>query len=177
MASPVVSVEGNFLTLDAPITTALDSTYGGGSVAKYSWPGLIRQSAVENMRLVSEYDSSNVKDEQHRWMAITLENITDAWVRQVTFEHFAGSAVAVFESAKCVTIEDCKSLQPVSEIGGQRRYTFYTSGQQTLFQRCFSEYGYHDFSTGFGASLNAFVQSILFAPVHPAPWASCPRLR
>ena len=34
------------------------------------------------------------------------------------------------------TVEDCVSTEPVSEIGGMRRSTFYTMGQQTLFQRC-----------------------------------------
>jgi hypothetical protein len=160
----IISVNKETVTLDAPLTTALDTTYGGGFISKYKWPGRIEQSGVENIRLVSSYDVFNPKDEAHRWMAITLENISDAWVRQVTFEHFAGSAVAVLETAKRITIEDCKSLAPVSEIGGQRRYTFYTSGQQTLFQRCYAEYGYHDFAAGFCSSLNAFVQCQSYLP-------------
>ena len=97
-------------------------------------------------------------------MAITMENITDGWVRQVTFQHFCGSAVAVLETATRITVEDCKSLALVSEIGGQRRNTFYTAGQQTLFQRCYAENGYHDFSAGFGSSLNAFVQCESYRP-------------
>ena len=160
----IISVDGETFTLDAPLTTALDTTYGGGFISKYNWPGRIQQSGVENIRLISTYDVTNVKDEAHRWMAITLENISDAWIRQVTFQHFAGSAVAALETAKRVTIEDCKSLAPVSEIGGQRRYTFYTSGQQTLFQRCYAEYGYHDFAAGFCSSVNAFVQCESYLP-------------
>lgn len=155
----VIAVNGNTLTLDVPLTTALDSTYGGGTVAVYSWPGRIYNIGIENLRCESIYDKNNPKDEAHRWMAITMENVQDAWVRQLTFEHFAGSAVDVLESAKSVTVEDCKSLTPVSEIGGQRRYTFTTTGQQTLFQRCYAEYGYHDFSIGYCApGPNAFVQ-------------------
>jgi hypothetical protein len=92
-------------------------------------------------------------------MAITIENAQNCWVRQVTFNHFAGSAVAVYETAKQVTVEDCISMNPVSEIGGQRRYTYFTSGEQVLFQRCYAEYGYHDFSTGnLTPGPNAFVQ-------------------
>jgi len=155
----VVAVNGNTITLDAPLTMALDTAYGGGTLAAYRWPGRISRTGVENLRCVSAYDQQEPKDEDHRWMAITLENVSDAWVRQVTFAHFAGSAVAVLETARRVTVEDCKSLSPVSETGGQRRYTFHTSGQQTLFQRCYSEYGYHDFSAGFcAAGPNAFVQ-------------------
>jgi hypothetical protein len=155
----IVSVNNNTVTIDIPLTTSLDSTYGGGTVSKLTWPGRIEKVGVENLLLQSEYDKSNPKDEAHRWMAITMENVADAWVRQITFKHFAGSAVAVLETAKKVTVEDCKSLAPVSEIGGQRRYSFFTSGQQTLVQRCYAENGYHDFAIGFCApGPNAFVQ-------------------
>ncbi len=155
----IVSIDKNTITFDVPLTTALDSTFGGGTIAKLSWPGRIENVGVENLLLQSEYETPNPKDEAHRWMAITLENVSDAWVRQVSFKHFAGSAVAVLESAKRITIEDCKSLAPVSEIGGQRRNTFFTAGQQTLVQRCYAENGYHDFAVGFCApGPNAFVQ-------------------
>lgn len=155
----IIAVNDNSITIDVPLTTALDSTYGGGTISKLTWPGRIEKVGVENLQLQSDYDLINPKDEAHRWMAITMENVSDAWVRQVTFKHFAGSAANVLETAKRVTVEDCKSLAPISEIGGQRRYTFLTSGQQTLFQRCYSENGYHDFAVGFCApGPNAFVQ-------------------
>ncbi|WP_298731582.1 DUF6298 domain-containing protein [uncultured Chitinophaga sp.] len=155
----ITAVNGSTITLDAPLTTALDTAYGGATIATYQWPGRIMNSGVEHLRCRSSYDQHQPKDEDHRWMAITLENIADAWVRQVTFEHFAGSAVAVLETARRVTVEDCISLAPVSEIGGQRRYTFFTSGQQCLFQRLYAEHGYHDFAAGFcAAGPNAFVQ-------------------
>ena len=155
----IISVNGNSLTLDAPLTMALDSAYGVSTVSSYSWPGRIQQVGIENLSCVSSFDKNNPKDEAHRWMAITMENVEDAWVRQVNFKHFAGSAVYILESSKRITVEDCKSLLPISEIGGQRRYTFFTSGQQTLFQRCYSKNGYHDFAVGFCApGPNAFVQ-------------------
>jgi hypothetical protein len=149
----------NLVTLDAPITTAIDAKIGGGNVKTYSWPGRISDVGVENLRLVSTVDSKNPKDENHSWMAITMENTQNAWVRQVTFQHFAGSAVAIYETCKSVTVEDCLSLAPVSENGGYRRNTFFTMGQQTLFLRCFAEHGRHDFSVGYcAAGPNAFVQ-------------------
>jgi hypothetical protein len=155
----VIGVNGNAITLDAPLTTALDTTYGGGLIASYKWPGRIEQAGIENLKLRSAYNQSNPKDEAHRWMAITMENITDAWVRQVTFEHFAGSAVFIAPTGNRITVEDCKSLSPISEIGGQRRNTFLTMGGQTLFQRLYSEQGFHDFAAGYCApGPTAFVQ-------------------
>ncbi|HEY4109625.1 DUF6298 domain-containing protein, partial [Puia sp.] len=155
----VVAIDGGEVVLDAPLTTALDTAFGGGRVARYRWPGRIETVGVENLECRSEYDPKNSKDEAHSWMAITLENVSDAWVRQVVVRHFAGSAVAVLETANRVTVEDCKYLAPISEIGGQRRNAFFTSGGQTLFQRLYSEYAFHDFSVGFCApGPNAFVQ-------------------
>jgi len=155
----IIKIDDKTITVDAPITTAIDSSYGGGFITFYDWSGRINNCGVENLRCVSTYDKNNLKDEDHRWNAINIENAEDAWVRQIAFENFAGSAVSVLETSKRITVEDCKSLHPVSEIGGQRRYTFLTTGQQTLFQRCYAENSYHDFATGYCApGPNAFVQ-------------------
>ncbi|HSU54100.1 MAG TPA: DUF6298 domain-containing protein, partial [Candidatus Dormibacteraeota bacterium] len=155
----VKSVEGNVITLDAPITTSLQKEFGGGTIESYFWPGRISNIGVENLRCESEFDASNGRDENHSWMGITMENAQNAWVRQVAGSHFAGSLVAVYESCKWVTIEDCVSLAPISEDGGYRRHTFFTMGQLTLFLRCWAEHGRHDFAVGHcAAGPNAFVQ-------------------
>jgi hypothetical protein len=161
----VVAVSPESITLDVPLTNSLDPQYGGGKVSKYSWEGQISNVGVENLKCVSAFDTSNAKDENHRWMAITLDNVRDSWVRRVVAEHFVSSAVAVWETASRITVEDCKSLAPVGEIGNHRRYSFHTLGQQVLFQRCYAEYGYHAFSVGFSTpGPNAFVQCYSYLP-------------
>ncbi len=155
----VTAVEGDLVTVDGPITTALETAFGGARVEAYAWPGRLSHVGVENLRLESTFDTSNPKDENHSWCAITMENTENAWVRRVTARHFAGSMVAIYESCKWVSVEDCLSLLPVSEDGGYRRHTFFTMGQMTLFLRCFAERGRHDFSVGHcAAGPNAFVQ-------------------
>ena len=103
---------------------------------------------MENLRLTSTYDQSNPKDENHCWNAIEIDNVEDAWVRRVEFRHFAGSAVFITDNSRRITVEDAKSFAPVSEIGGQRRNTFFTLGGQCLFLRLYSEQGMHDFGVG-----------------------------
>jgi len=155
----VREVNGDRIVLDAPITTALEKEFGGGWVASYNWEGRIENIGIENLVMRSEFNHDNMKDEQHCWMAVTFENCRDAWVRQVRFEHFAGSAVAIYETAARITIKHCISEEPVSEIGGYRRYTFFTMGQQCLFNGIYAEEGYHDFAVGFcAAGPNAFVE-------------------
>jgi len=155
----IKSVNGNEIVVDAPITTAIEAGFGGGLLQSYSWPGRISNVGVENLRCESAYDMKNLHDEEHSWMAVTMENVENAWVRYVTMEHFAGSAAAIWESCKWITVQDCISLAPVSENGGYRRNTFFTMGQLTLFLHCWSEQGRHDFSVGHCATgPNAFVQ-------------------
>lgn len=155
----VTSVSGDTITIDAPITTSLDNRFGGGEVQIYNWPGRLQHVGIEALRLKSSYDQQNPKDEDHSWFGITMDNVKDAWVRQTIFQHFAGGAVNLGRNTSSVTVEDCISLDPISEVGGYRRHTFFTLGQLTLFNRCWSERGRHDFSVGHcAAGPNAFVQ-------------------
>ena len=154
----ITSIDGKRVTIDTPITTAIETGYGVGSVSTYSWPGRIELAGIENLRLESEATPNTPWSEDHSWVGITMENAQNSWVRQVSFVHFAGAAVCLWENTKWITVEDCKSLEPISEIGGGRRRTFFTMGQLTLFLRCWSENGIHDFTVGHGAAgPNAFV--------------------
>lgn len=155
----VTSVAGDQITFDAPLTVALDQAYGGAQLITYRWTQRINNVGVSNLTLVSDYDRQYPKDEDHCWNGISIENAENCWVQRINFYHFAGSAVILQPTTSKVTVEDCISLEPVSEVGGMRRNTFMTYGQQTLFQRCYSEYGIHDFAVGSCApGPNAFVQ-------------------
>lgn len=155
----VTKVDGDTITLDAPLTGSLNATHGTSTVRKYAWAGRVRQVGVENLRLESAFDKNNPRDEAHAWTGVTIEHAEDVWVRRVSFAHLAGSAGAVWESARRVTVEDCSSSAPVSEDGGYRRHTFFTAGQQTLFLRCTATDGRHDFAVGhLAAGPNAFVR-------------------
>lgn len=157
----IVTNKDGLLTLDAPITTALDEKFGGGTFSLFSWPGRLSKIGVENLRCEATFDSANPLDEQHAWEAVALDHLRDAWVANVTAVHFAGSVINVGSGASRVTVQDCESLAPVSELGGYRRHTFTTAGQQTLFLRCRSEEGRADFSTGnLAAGPNVFLNCI-----------------
>ena len=140
------------IELDAPITTALEAKYGGGTVARIAVADAgrseLRSIGVEDLTLDSAYDSRFPKDEEHSWMAIALDHVEDAWVRDVTARHFVSAAVRTGRRARRITIEDCRSETPISEEGGYRRQAFLVYGQQVLMLRCHSEAGMNDFATG-----------------------------
>jgi hypothetical protein len=150
----ITAIEGNLVTVDAPITNAIESRWGGGSVVKYTDSGRIEQVGIENIRGVSEFDI-NVKksqggkqyfaDEEHAASFVTFDKVANAWIRDFTAVHFATSAVTVERSAKWVTVQDGTNLDMVSLIDGERRYAFNVSGELNLFQRLTSETARHAF--------------------------------
>lgn len=157
---------GNTLFLDAGFPVFVDSSNAQIDLVAVSRSPRIRNVGVENLILQSAVDLRNPLDEDHAWDAIVMEQVEDAWVRRIAFSHFAGSAVRLLPTSRRVTVEDCTSTEPVSERGGQRRLTFYTEGQQTLFQRCFASEGYQDFGVGFATpGPNAFVQCYSKNPI------------
>lgn len=155
----ILAARGSELTLDAPITTHIEARWGGAKMLVCEREGLVTESGVENLSLESDYDHALPMDESHCWDGVYMADVENCWVRMVNFRHFAGSAVVVQKSAQQVTVEDCQSFAPVSEIGGFRRRTFLTLGEMVLFQRCYSEHGINDFAVGnTAAGPNAFVQ-------------------
>ncbi len=165
----MLAVQGNEVTLDAPITCDINSRYGGAKAIIYEQPGLINECGIENLSLESDYDHARPLDEDHCWDGVYMADAENCWVRMVNFRHFAGSAVVIQKSAQQITVEDCQSLDPVSEIGGFRRRTFLTFGEMVLFQRCYSEHGINDFAVGHTApGPNAFVQCESFESFGPS---------
>jgi hypothetical protein len=155
----VAAVDGRKITLDAPLTVALESRYGGATVQAYIQSGYIQNAGIENLRCESAFDAANVVDEDHAWNAIDLHAAKDVWVADVTAVHFASSVVQVGAKVARVTVQDCVSLAPVAERGGYRRMAFHTRGQQTLFLRCTAEQGGNDFTVGYlAAGPNVFLE-------------------
>jgi hypothetical protein len=136
------------ITFDAPVTTALEKQYGGGTLAKVVGEAAPQHIGIENLTLESAFNSMHAKDEDHSWIAVQLDHVEDSWVRHVTARHFVSSAVRVNWRGRRITIKDCRSEAPVSEEGGYRRQAFLVDGQQVLVYRCWSEAGMNDFASG-----------------------------
>jgi hypothetical protein len=172
-----VDAARNQITVDAPVTTALERRYGGGTVAVVATGLPTTHAGIENLTLESEFDAANPRDEEHSWIAVALDRVEDAWVRGVVARHFAGSAVRVGPRARRVTVEACRSEQPVSEPGGYRRQSFLVEGQQVLVRQCRSEQGMNDFAVGLlAAGPNVFLDSTATGALGPSgsfeSWAS-----
>ena len=162
----VMDVQGNTITIDAPITCAIEKRWGGGEVLKYDDPGRIENVGVENLRGMSEFDPTvrtteygnmdrpnyvaeeYYADEDHYRNFIVFDNVKNGWVRNATALHFVNSMVGTQRGSKWITVQDCVSREPISRRMGARRFTFALRGQLALVQRCHSDKGRHSFMTG-----------------------------
>ena len=143
----ITAINGNTITIDAPVVHAIETQYGGGSVHKYDFDGAIRQVGIERIRLESVFSSEIGTD--YGWKAVRFSSVENAWARQVTAKYFAYSCVSVEDESLHVTVEDCAQLEPKSEITGGKRYSFNLDDSSfILFQRCYTSEGRHDYVTG-----------------------------
>ena len=154
----VTAVQGSRVYLDAPVVQSLETRYGGGELQKYSWTR-ISECGVENMTFDCKYDASvvvngNQVDECHAWRAVLVKSAEHCWVRNVTCRHMAYSLADMGSGARCITVEKCTSLSPISAISGARRYAYcFSDGAELcLVKDCYCEYDRHSYVTN-GPSL------------------------
>lgn len=156
----ITAIDGNTITVDAPLVHAIELQYGGGEVFIYHFDGAIREVGIERIRLESSYTSNT--DEDHGWSAVQMRLVENSWARQVTARHFGFSCVDIQQQSQFITVEDCAQLDPKSIITGGRRYSFNLDDASfVLMQRCYTRGGRHDFVTGSKtAGPNVFVDGL-----------------
>ena len=154
----VTAIEGNRVTFDAPLVQALDAAYGGGYVLGYALDRC-RSCGLEQLTLESEYDPSQTaydentasilpSDEKHAWYGVVVNAAEDCWICGVTVRNVGFAAVQLFGNARCISVEDCSFVHPVSYPGGARRYGFALNGShQCLFKNCYAEQAAMGFAT------------------------------
>lgn len=188
----VTKVKGDRVWLDNPVVMEIDADYLDSAVLEHvTWDRTVG-SGVENLRMVSEYDISDIitqksgkfkglrycGDEDHCWSAVDILAAEHCWVRNVSSAHFAYCLVNMKTGAKNITVSDCVSADPVSELVGSRRYAYHISqGELCLVERCRAEHDRHGFVTGAKVSgPNVFLDCVMenaFSDVGPHQrWAS-----
>ena len=138
-------INGNVITLDAPIMDIIDPVYSTGELVKFT-DNRINKCGIENMRISSIYASST--DENHGWEAVAFDKIYNAWAKNLEVYYFGYSAVHINSDASFITVDNCKMYDPKSIIDGGRRYSFNVDGQRCLVQNCSTRNGRHDFVNG-----------------------------
>ena len=141
----ITNINGNVITLDAPIMDVIDPLYSTGELVKFT-DNRINNCGIENVRINSTYTSST--DENHGWEAVSFDKIYNSWARNLDVYYFGYSAVHINSDASFITVDECKMYDPKSIIDGGRRYSFNVDGQRCLVQNCTTRNGRHDYVNG-----------------------------
>ena len=141
----ILNINGNIISLDAPIMDVIDPVYSTGELVKFT-DNRIQKCGIENIRISSTYTSST--DENHGWEAVSFDNIYNAWSKNIEAYYFGYAAVHINSHASFITVDSCKMLDAKSTIDGGRRYSFNIDGQRSLVQNCTTRNGRHDYVNG-----------------------------
>ncbi|WP_156253369.1 right-handed parallel beta-helix repeat-containing protein [Pseudactinotalea terrae] len=139
----VTAIEGDRVTIDAPVFYQLDRALSQSFVYVWDRAGLVTDVGVESLRVDIEFNGED-DDEDHAWNAIRLVEAENAWVRDCTMLHFGLSGVAMFKATR-VTVSGCRALDPKSRITGSRRYSFSAerSVNLALVTDCYANHARH----------------------------------
>src|SRR4051812_31628616 len=145
----ITRIEGNTVYFDAPITTALDAQWGGGTVRTYSLPNKIKNVGIENIwgQSLATRDELN---ENRTPTFVSFSRVDNGFVQNIETRYFPYATVYTNEAdgTQHITVDGAHSSQPSGQVTGGRRYTYAMDGQMSLVQNSTAVDGRHDFVTG-----------------------------
>jgi hypothetical protein len=141
----ITDIEGNTVTVDAPLTNSLEQQYGGGTIHRYTWSGRIQNVGLENFYAVS--DSVSGSDQNHATGVLLMDKVTNAWVNNVTGQGFAQNVYILNGGAKWVTLNNIQSLD-TSITSAAPPSGFLVNSQLTLIENSYVHNGYHAIAVG-----------------------------
>jgi len=147
----IIAKDGNTITIDCSVVQPMQTKYGGGEIKKYTTTGRLNKCGVEDLRIVGIEDggSPGVSGNGNRLrVGIRPRFLDNSWIHGVTVTRTSESAVMTW-GVMNLTVQECAYIDPRGAISGGWRYSFSLDAGSTrvLFQRCYSDYGRHDFVT------------------------------
>jgi hypothetical protein len=127
----IESVEGDRVSLDAPLSDALDSRFTTASLVHYSFPGRISEVGVEGLRIVAQAAGAN---DQYAPL-IKMDAVEDGWVRDLDIEN-TQDGIVIGPGAKRLTVANVRITHKVPHSGTSTPADFELQGTQILLDRC-----------------------------------------
>jgi hypothetical protein len=129
----VESVEGDRVTLDVPLSDALDSHFTAASLVRYSFPGRISEVGVEGLHIAAPLQNDAVTGTQST--ALRIDAVEDGWVRDLEIQD-TQNAIAIGSGAKRLTLTNVRITHTAPSSGPTVLADFALEGTQILLDRC-----------------------------------------
>lgn len=152
----ITEISGNSITVDAPVFYTLNRALAQSYIYKFSATSILKEIGIEDLCIDIESDGGT--DEEHAWQAVRFRSVENCWARNVTAKGF-GQSGFITDCCTRTTIENCKAIEPISIITGERRYNFntYVNSQLILFKDCYASNGRHHYVSNGTSSASGIV--------------------
>ena len=129
----VESVDGDRITLDVPLSDALDSRFTAASLVRYSFPGRITEVGVEGLRVTAAFEDIPATDSQYT--ALRMDAVEDGWSRDLEIQE-TQNGIVIGPGAKRLTLTNVRIVHSAAHSGAEASVDFTLEGTQILLDRC-----------------------------------------
>ena len=129
----IVRIDGNRITVDAPLTNALEKEYTQAFVTRLDFSERISEVGVEHLASVGEFTSAG-RCPSAKADFIRLDAVGSGWVKNVRVEGYGGEAVNLQSQSKWITVEDVTWIGSADDRCDDQ-WAFKLGGQQNLILR------------------------------------------
>jgi hypothetical protein len=129
----VDSVDGDRITLDVPLSDALDSHFTAASLVHYSFPGRITEVGVEGLRIAAPFEDVPITEPQYS--ALRMDAVEDGWARDLEIRE-TQNGIAIGPGAKRLTLTNVRIAHSAAHTGPAAPADFSLQGTQILLDRC-----------------------------------------
>jgi hypothetical protein len=127
------SVDGDRVTLDVPLSDALDSQFTAASLVRYSFPGRVTEVGVEGLRIEAPFEDAPITEPQYT--ALRMDAVEDGWVRDVEIRE-TQNGIVIGPGAKRLTLTNVRVAHSAAHSGSAAPADFSLQGTQILLDRC-----------------------------------------
>jgi hypothetical protein len=131
----ITAINGNQITLDAPMSDSIDSTYcgvDGATLQAYAFSGRISQVGVENLSAVAPVPPNNLVPPTPTYQLVVTYSVLNGWARNLTAQDTLQS-VDIEDYSKQVTVSNVAITHTVTQTDDAKFEEFYIQrGTQVL---------------------------------------------
>ena len=150
----ITKIEGNTVSLDAPLFYCLDRKYSQAYMHKITTGSVYTHIGIENFRISMERTPASIKAKPDQ-NCIKMNALENCWAKGLHLSDYVHAGIKT-EAVTRTTIEDCRSVDSSGYYTAPNQYNFenYYRSQLILFKNCLSRNGRHHWLSNGGASVS-----------------------
>ena len=153
----ITRIDGNRITVDAPLFYCLDSRYSQAYMYKITTGTICTNIGVENLRISMDRTPASITTAPDQ-NCIKMNALENCWAKGLHLSDFIHAGIKT-EAVTRSTVEECRSVDCSGFYTGGNQYNFdnYNRSQLILFRNCLSRDGRHHWVSNGGASVSGIV--------------------